>query len=374
MLKNTFSSSPTASLRGQILVGPGQRRRWDDFVRQHPSGHLLQSYAWGDFKRRHDWPNLRVIVTAPGDDKILAGAQILFRSMAGLSIAYIPKGPIVDWDNQPLVATLMQTISAVSRRRRAIYLKIEPNVAVETAFENYLAHDFHFKPASETVQPRSTIRVNLDAPPDEILARMKPKTRYNIKLAERRGVSCRMADPTQPTDFAQFYNLMETTGQRDSFGIHSAAYYRDVWETFYNAPAGSGAGALWLAEFEGNVVAGVMVFSFGIEAAYLYGVSSDEHRREMPTYLLQWKAMQWAKEQGARFYDFWGIPDEVGAGEDEEHAELENKNVRDGLWGVYRFKQGFGGQVLRYAGAYDLVYLRSLYLIWQRMQTRRRVD
>jgi lipid II:glycine glycyltransferase (peptidoglycan interpeptide bridge formation enzyme) len=316
---------------------------------------------------------MRVIMTAPGEEKILAGAQILFRSLAGLSIAYIPKGPVVDWNDKPLVSALMQTIRDVSKRRRAIYLKIEPNVLSDPAFEKSLLQTYGFRPASETVQPRSTIRVDLSTNLDATLARMKQKSRYNIRLAERRGVTCRMADPANPSDFARFYNLMETTGQRDSFGIHSASYYKDVWETFYNAPEGSGFGSLWLAEFEGKLVAGVLAFSFGQEAAYLYGASSDEHRREMPTYLLQWEAMKWAKAHGARYYDFWGIPDEVGAGQDDEHEELENKNVRDGLWGVYRFKQGFGGEVVRYAGTYDLVYIPSMYLIWQRMQNRRRI-
>lgn len=367
-------STDSLTLQGKILIGPGQRRRWDDFVREHPNGHLLQSYAWGEFKRSYAWPSMRVIVTEPDNEKILAGAQILFRSMAGLSIAYIPKGPVVDWEDKTLVNTLMQTVRSVSRRHRAIYLKIEPNLSAGSSAETLLQHDFNFKPASETVQPRSTIRVDLETNHDAILARMKPKTRYNIRLAERRGVTCRMADPSVPSDFDQFYHLMEVTGQRDRFGIHSADYYRDAWLTFHNSPPGGGNAALWLAEFEGKVIAGVMVFSFGVESAYLYGASSDEHRREMPTYFLQWKAMQWAKSQGARFYDFWGIPDEVGAGEDEEHEDLENKNVRDGLWGVYRFKQGFGGEILRYTGAYDEIYLRSLYLIWQRMQKRRHAD
>ncbi len=337
----------------------------------YSDGHLLQSYAWGDFKRRHNWPALRVIITEPGSDKILAGAQVLFREMAGLSVAYVPKGPLVDWSNQPLAEALLKTLKNTTRRRRAIYLKIEPNLPADPALEKLLQENYGFRLSSETVQPRSTIRVDLSASPEKILERMKPKTRYNIRLAERRGVTCRKADPASPTDFSQFYNLMQTTGQRDQFGIHSAEYYRDAWETFASSPPGSGNGALWLAEFEGQVVAGVMVFAFGQESAYLYGASSNEHRREMPTYLLQWHAMQWAKAQGARYYDFWGIPDEVGSGEDEEHAELENKNVRDGLWGVYRFKQGFGGETVRYAGAFDLIYNRPMYLLWQRLQSRR---
>ncbi|MEI6046335.1 MAG: peptidoglycan bridge formation glycyltransferase FemA/FemB family protein [Chloroflexota bacterium] len=358
-------------LQGTILAGPGSRRRWDDFVAGYPTGHLLQSYAWGDFKRRHNWPSLRVAITEPGSETILAGAQVLFRQMAGLSIAYVPKGPLVDWSDTRLTKALLETLRNATRRRRAIYLKIEPNLSTNPALEARLHDNFAFRFSSETVQPRSTIRVDLSTTPEKMLERMKTKTRYNIRLAERRGVTCRMANLTSPSDFHQFYKLMEVTGQRDSFGIHSPAYYHDVWETFASSPSGSGSGALWLAEFEGQVIAGVMAFTFGAEGAYLYGASSNEHRREMPTYLLQWKAMQWAKAQGARYYDFWGIPDDISEDEVEESSSPENKNVRDGLWGVYRFKQGFGGEIVRYAGAFDLVYNRPMYLLWQRLQSRR---
>ncbi len=360
-------------LAGLVLAGPGQRQVWDSFVAEHPQGHLLQSWAWGEFKGRHQWPALRVIVTEAGRERPLAGAQVLFRQMAGLSVAYIPKGPVVDWHDRPLVETLLSTVRNATRRRRSLYLKIEPNERADPAFEASLQNLYNFRPSTETVQPRSTIRVNLDGAPALWLERMKPKTRYNIRLAERRGVTCRLADPARPSDFEAFYGLMTTTGQRDQFGIHSADYYRDCWQIFNSSPAGSGSGALWLAEFGGQIVAGVMVFAFGSEAAYLYGASSDQARREMPTYLLQWKALNWAKEQGARYYDFWGIPDDIGEGDepDAEHEALEQKNVRDGLWGVYRFKQGFGGEVMRYTGAYDLAYNRPAYLLWQRMQRLR---
>ncbi len=362
----------TTPLTGTILAGPGQRRRWDSFVLAHPNGHLLQSYAWGEFKRRHQWPAMRLIITEPGSDKVLAGAQVLFREMAGLSVAYIPKGPVVDWANRELVAALFQNLRQVTRRRRAIYLKIEPNIALDPQFNPTLLEEYGFKPSSETIQPRSTIRVDLTDAREKWLERMKNKTRYNIRLSERRGVKCRQADPANPADFEGFYKLMEQTGQRDHFGIHSADYYRDVWEAFRTSPEGSGNGALWLAEFEGQIIAGVMVFTYGGEAAYFYGASSDEHRREMATYLLQWQAMSWAKENGARWYDFWGIPDEISPDEvGHENETLDQKNVRDGLWGVYRFKQGFGGEVVRYAGAYDLVYNRAMYLLWQRMQSHR---
>jgi peptidoglycan pentaglycine glycine transferase (the first glycine) len=353
-------------LNGTILAGPAQRDRWDSFVSDHPQGHLLQSYAWGEFKQQHRWPAQRVLVS-DSSGRPVAGAQVLYRGMAGLAIAYIPKGPVVDWQDRPVADELMRTLRRATRQHRALYLKIEPNEMTAPGLETLLAERYGFESSPETIQPRSTIRVNLDGGPETWLARMKPKHRYNIKLAERRGVTCRLAEPA---DFGAFYQLMVITGQRDQFGTHSASYYRDAWEIFRESPQGNAA--LVLAEFEGKVIAGAMVFAFGQESAYLYGASSDEHRREMPTYLLQWRAMQWAKEQGARFYDFWGIPDEVGDNSEElENDKLAQKNVRDGLWGVYRFKQGFGGETVRYAGAFDLVYNRPLYKLWQRVKTIR---
>jgi lipid II:glycine glycyltransferase (peptidoglycan interpeptide bridge formation enzyme) len=357
-------------LQSEYLVGPGMRQRWDEFVAAHPAGGLLQCYNWGDFKRYYQWPALRVAVTDPGNNRIVAGAQILFRHMAGLSIAYIPRGPLVDWSDRHLVNSLQDFIKKAARRRRAIYLKIEPNEPQNETLSATLS-TLGFRQSTETVQPVSTIRLDLNGTPENLLERMKPKTRYNIRLAERRGVTCREADLANATDFEKFYKLMEVTGQRDNFGIHSADYYRDACTTFKNSPSGSGRAALWLAEFGGELVAGIMVFVFGKEAAYLYGASSNEHRREMPTYLLQWKAIQWAREQGALWYDMWGIPENIGEGEDDEREVLEQKNVRDGLWGVYRFKQGFGGEVVRFPGAYDLIYNRPMYLIWQRMQRYR---
>ncbi len=362
-------------LTGAILEDSSQRPRWDSFVAEHPAGHLLQSWAWGDFKSRHRWPVERVIITPEGSSQIVAGAQVLFRHVAGLSIAYVPRGPVIDWTEPGHVKALLKSLRQVCKRHRAVYLKIEPAVIDEAGFERELGLYYGFQPSQETVQPRSTIRVDLSGEPQTWLERMKPKTRYNIRLAEKRGVTCRLADPSNPVDFQNFFSLMGATGQRDTFGIHSAAYYRDVWQTFSSSPTGSGSGALWLAEFGGNVIAGVMVFAFAQESAYLYGVSSDENRREMPTYLLQWQAMQWARQQGARYYDFWGIPDDLGAGDEPDNKQqLEHKNVRDGLWGVYRFKQGFGGEVARYVGAFDLVYNRPLYALWQQWQGRKIAD
>jgi len=184
---------------------------------------------------------------------------------------------------------------------------------------------------------------------------MKQKTRYNIRLAEKKGVTVRQGTAA---DIAPFIRLMRQTGERDGFGIHDAQYYRAAFELFAPDQA-----SLLVAEFEGRPLAGAMVFALGRTAAYFYGASSDEERPRMPAYAIQWAAMRWAKARGCATYDMWGIPD---APEDELEAGFTDR--QDGLWPVYRFKRGFGGEVVRTVGAADRVYnplLARLYR-WRR--------
>jgi lipid II:glycine glycyltransferase (peptidoglycan interpeptide bridge formation enzyme) len=188
---------------------------------------------------------------------------------------------------------------------------------------------------------------------------MKSKTRYNIRLAGRKGVAVREGTAE---DLPGFCCLMQITGQRDGFGIHSKSYY----ETAYQLFVPQGLAKLFLATYEDRVLAGIMAFAFGQRAWYMYGASSDEHRDLMPNYLLQWEAIQWAKERGCLTYDLWGVPDE-----EEEVLEKEFLERSDGLWGVYRFKRGFGGQVVHYLGAYDYVYSPLLYRLYSRLMAWR---
>jgi lipid II:glycine glycyltransferase (peptidoglycan interpeptide bridge formation enzyme) len=186
---------------------------------------------------------------------------------------------------------------------------------------------------------------------------MKQKTRYNIRLAAKKGVR------VQPSpDLDIFYSLMEVTGERDAFGVHSRDYYRRAYELFHPL----GECELLLAEFEGQPLAALMVFAYGSRAWYFYGASSSQHRELMPTYLLQWEAMRWARARGCDEYDLWGVPDE-----DEATLEANFESRSDGLWGVYRFKRGFGGQLCRGQGPWDRVYLPSLYGLYRAWLSRR---
>jgi len=201
--------------------------------------------------------------------------------------------------------------------------------------------------------------IDLAGSDDDILARMKSKTRYNIRLAEKKGVTVRQLDDVEP-----FYGLLESTSDRAAFGIHTKEYYRIAYELFQT----SGECQLFLAEYEGLPLASIMVFVRGDRSWYFYGASSNQHRDRMPTYLVQWEAMRWARERGCLSYDLWGVPDE-----DAETLEKEFTKRNDGLWGVYRFKRGFGGEVKRVCGPWDRVYLPALYFLYT-LRTRLKTD
>jgi peptidoglycan pentaglycine glycine transferase (the first glycine) len=311
---------------------------WDQLLTTIAGGHVLQSWAWGELKSRFGWRVSRLSVDS-------AAAQVLFRPLpAGLgTIAYVPKGPLVEFDDKTAVRQLLDAIHPVAHRHHALCLKIEPDREEDPRLAERL-RSLGFRRSPQTVQPQRTLLVSLDAGPDAVLSRMKQKTRYNIRLAQRKGVTVRAGSEK---DLGAFYELMEHTAERDRFGIHSKAYYEAVHRLFVS----SGRGLLLLAEYLGKLLAGLVVLSHGDTAIYMYGASSNEERQRMPTYLLQWEAMCWAMEQGCRTYDLWGVPDE-----DEETLEAEFTHRNDGLWGVYRFKRGFGGRLVRSAGAWDLVY------------------
>ena len=195
---------------------------------------------------------------------------------------------------------------------------------------------------------------------DDTLVRMKPKCRYNIGLARRKGITVGPWD-----DMAEFHAMMLVTAKRDGFAVHSAEYMRKAYEIFQPA----GHAAILGAFHQGRPLAALMVFQRGSRAWYLYGASLDEKRELMPNYLLQWEAMRWARQRGAEEYDLWGVPDE-----DEAGLEAGFEDRHDGLWGVYRFKRGFGGQVRRAASAEDRVYQPILYALYRSMMARRSIS
>lgn len=332
---------------------------WNAFLLDFPDAHLLQTTAWGELKAAFGWDVIRV---ATGVSEGTAGAQILFRPLPlGFSLAYIPKGPLPTAhapdstfaDAHPW-RTLWQEIDRLCRSRRAVFLKVELDTLDSCPADPAVLPGF--QPSTHTIQPCRTLIVNLRGDEQELLARMKQKTRYNVRLALKRGVIVRPS-----SEIELFYRMMRETGERERFGVHTLDYYQKVYDLFHPR----GQCELLLAEYEQTPLAALMVFANGQRAWYFYGASVAAYREYMPTYLLQWEAMRWARAQGCTDYDLWGVPDT-----DEETLEAQFTGRSDGLWGVYRFKRGFGGQLRRAPDPLDRVYQPFLYRLYQRWADR----
>ena len=338
-----------------------QDAEWDEFVTNHQHGSLLQTTAWARLKNQFGWRSQRVWLRLDG--KLIAGAQILIRSAAlGLMrVAYIPHGPLVNWQDEEQLGVLFNQIDHAAYDLGAGLLKLEPLLwRGEFSAEDWesLCQRFNCLPNASTIQPPRTLVVDLTPPEEEILARMKQKTRYNIRLAARKEISVRSGSES---DIPVFNQLIQETAMRNEFGVHSPQYYRDAFDLF--APDDV---AMFIAEYMGTPLSAVMVFSHGSRAAYLYGASSSRERQRMPNYAVQWAAMRWAKDKGFTAYDLWGVPDFDG-----ETLEAEFKNRSDGLWGVYRFKRGFGGELLRTVGTADRVYNSLVYKLYEWRNSQR---
>jgi peptidoglycan pentaglycine glycine transferase (the first glycine) len=321
---------------------------WDRALLALPNPHVLQSWEWGEFKSQHGWSATRLLFQDEG--RTVAAASVLRRKLPLLpvSMLYVPRGPALDWSDTVLAARVLAELERLARQRRAIFCKIDPDVYYPDDAHSFVGAE-QGRPANapavahlltvrdwcfsgEQVQFRNTVLLDLARPEDEILAAMKQKTRYNVGLALRRGVRVR---PGTAGDLETFYELYLETSHRDRFLIRPPEYYQDAWGRFLQA----GLAQLLLAEVEGEVVAGLMSFTFGPAAWYMYGASSHRHRERMPNYLLQWEAIRHARAADCRLYDLWGAPDSL----DES----------DPMWGVYRFKLGLGGKLARGLGAWD---------------------
>ena len=329
-----------------MSVNSLESANWNELLQSYPEAHLLQTSSWAAFKQAFGWSAVHVKAEH-------CAAQILLRRLPlGLSIGYLPKGPLgTQWQE------LWPQVDALCRQHHAIFLQVEPDLFEPLPNEVRTLWLAGFTSEEHTIQPRRTIIVDLTQDEDQLLAAMKQKTRYNIRLAERHGVQVLTS-----ADLEGFYRMMQTTAQRDGFALHSADYYRRAFSIFEP----QGRAVLLEAVLNQKPLAYLMAFLQHERAWYFYGASDDEMRNLMPTYLLQWEAMRWAKANGAKTYDLWGIPDE-----DEAVLEEQFSSRSNGLWGVYRFKRGFGGQVMRSAPAFIRVYNPLLYRAYKMMQSGR---
>ncbi|GAB4265361.1 MAG: peptidoglycan bridge formation glycyltransferase FemA/FemB family protein [Candidatus Promineifilaceae bacterium] len=331
---------------------------WEAALGKLPTPHALQSWTWGEFKSRWGWQMKPMLLTvAESSWEPLAAAMVLKRKLPRLpySVLYVPKGPILNYNDKALRQRVWQELEAVARRERAVFIKVDPDVVRCWGYDDterpspvgshvikeLKQRGWHFSP--EQIQFRNTVELPLDSDEETLLAAMKSKTRYNIRLAERKGITIRQGTPADLPALAEMY---AETAVRDNFTIRPTAYYLDIWQNFMQ----NNMGQPFLAEYQGQPVAGIFVVTYGSRAIYMYGASTNKERNRMPTYLLQWKAIRWAKAKGLAVYDFWGAPDHF----------VES----DRLWGVWRFKAGFNGEVVQHIGAWDFVIRPFAYWLY----------
>jgi lipid II:glycine glycyltransferase (peptidoglycan interpeptide bridge formation enzyme) len=298
---------------------------WDQLVLQQPEGNLLQSWHWGELQSRFGWTIERLLVQDGRHG--LCSLQRTATVFPGGAVYYVPRGPAV------IESARIPMLDELERRARAgggIALRVEPNDRVGDEWPAFFeGRGFVL---GKPVQPQATQRLNIDLEPDTLKAAFKPKTRYNLNLAERKGVQ--VAGSRDATTFAK---LAGETAKRQGIHLPGAVFYQAALDLF--GPRDDVR--LYLATHEGDVLAGIMVFRFGKTAYYLYGGSTDLKRELMPNYLLHWQAMLDFRAMGCDTYDWWGIPEEPAP---------------DHPWfGLYRFKTGFGGETVRYIGLYEHV-------------------
>ena len=354
---------------------------WNKIISGLPYPHLLQTYEWAQVKSNYGWEPTYLVwlkdsyksytpdqldhVELLDLPDIQAACLVLKRRLfsrgpaSRFCILYAPKGPLLDWTNKPLRNRVWDDLQSFAKHRGTIFLKIDPDVVLGTGVpERESAReenggqivtseliDRAWRFSADQIQFKNTVLIDLTSPEEEMLARMKQKTRYNIRLAEKKEVKTRIGTTA---DLSRLYKMYAKTSVRDGFVIRDEGYYRTVWESFMHSDE-PGAEAL-IAEVNGEMVAAIFVFYFSRRAYYVYGMSGDAHREKMPSYLLQWEAMKRAKARGCLVYDLWGAPDDF--------------TESDSMWGVFRFKEGLGGQVVRTLGAWDFASNLFLYRIY----------
>ena len=326
------------------------RQRFDDFIARFETGDLLQSFEWGELKSKSGWRPVRVI--AERDGEIVAAASLLKRAIPKTRrcIMYASRGPVLDTQDADLVKQFCAFLKQTAVKHGAILLKIDPPVPVEDTISEANLRAAGFQLISSDgfggTQPKCVMQLDLDKPIDEVMASFKEKWRYNIRLAERKGVTVNL-DCTRD-DIPTFYAILKETARRDGFLVRGQKYFEDMWDLLVP----QGYMRLALTYYDGKPVAGAVAYIFGDKAMYTYGASSNEHRNVMPNHLMQWTLIRWAKESGCKWYDFRGV------------SPRKQPEAGDHLGGLNRFKEGFSPRFVEYIGEYDMVLSPSWYWLW----------
>ena len=387
-------------------------KAWNNFVAQSPFGDAMQCLEWGEVKKP-DWQPIPFAVE--NADGFTATALVLKRKLPlGRSIFYVPRGPILDWNDREAARQIVKKLRVAARAHRAILIKIDPAVPSSTRFENgELAEtlsELGFVPSADVTsgfggtQPRCVMKLDIAASEDEVQARFHAKWRYNIRVAKKKGVTVK-SDCTRD-DIAIFHKLYATTAQRDGFTGRPLSYFEKMLDVLEP----QGLAKLFLTYYNDTPLSGAICFLLPPQCWYVYGASSNEHRNVMPNHAMQWAMMQWARENACTIYDFRGVADEAKISKDaktesdatsstrsdetpspptrpegtrlnegkgdqtqtvvEKSGDKTSDKSADHLLGLNRFKAGFGAELVDYVGEFDLVLDARFYWLWTNFKPR----
>lgn len=346
-----------------IQLQPKSSQEWNQLLLQFSEAHILQTWQWAQAKKQNGWnPLFFYWEGQQGEPEAIA---LLLRRQINLfglrfAVLYAPKGPVFHAPAAATSSSVVEDLEEFARRSKAIFLKIDPDILLgsgmpgtEEETHNPLGLAFAkelnqrgWKFSQDQIQFRNTVLIDLRQDEDDLLASMKQKTRYNIRLAAKKGVKVRQGSLDE---LPMLYKMYAETAVRDNFVIRHEEYYLNTWRSFLEADMAK----ILIAEVEGEPVSALILFYFNGVGRYMFGMSTERHRQLMPNHLLQWEAMRLAKEIGCHNYDMWGAPDVF--------------DETDALWGVYRFKQGFNGTTARHLGAWDFTARPLLYHAYTRL-------
>ena len=345
-----------------------------------PYGDVLQCLEWGAVKRP-DWQPVAVSLGPSSSPN--ATALVLRRDIprTGRRIFYVPRGPILDWAQADVARALVERLREQAATQRAVLIKIDPAVPLPAPGVAATLRDLGFLPSPDAsggfggTQPRTVMKLDIAASPDEIMKGFHQKWRYNVRLAERKGIEVKQNCTRD--DLPIFHELYRVTAARDGFTGRPLAYFQKLWDVLVTRDMAK----LFITTYQGQPLSAALCFVLPPQCWYVYGASSNEHRNLMPNHLMQWTMMRWAKERGCTVYDFRGVADVPTPPAAEQAANGDGKSPHgksphdkseagasdasdNHLEGLNRFKAGFGAHVVQYVGEWDLPLNPQWYWLW----------
>lgn len=333
------------------ILKQSEENLWEEFIKTHPLSTIHQAPAWGHFLSKISSRGKYWIIVLEEKNKIVGGTLLVRHSLPyGYCWLYAPRGPLLDYNyTEKQMEELMSVIQKIAKEENAIFLRVDPVFTIAPHFK-------YFYTVKHGFQPEHTLIIDLTKSHEEILQNMKQKGRYNIRLAEKKGVKIRKSDHENPDKFLkdtkQFCEILNQTAKRDHFHGHDLNYYQSMLDTL--SPHKNAA--LYLAEYDHKIIAGIIVTFFKDTATYYYGASGNDFRNIMAPYFLQWSVIKEAKKEGYKYYDFFGISPMVRKG----------IHIKKHPWqGVTDFKTKFGGEKISYASAQEYPFKKFLYLLYR---------